>query len=125
MSISMASIFMLAAAAGLAGAGLMQAAEQAKFHLPVAAHWGSVVLQPGDYNLWLPDVAAGERMFRIERDGKTVRELPLVTDVQKTSESSYLELRQIDGDYFVRELSFGPTGRAFTFSVPKTRQRLG
>ncbi len=54
INLSVNRIFNIAVLTAFAGAGLMQAAEQAAFHLPVTAHWGQVVLQPGDYKMSLP-----------------------------------------------------------------------
>ena len=125
MSSSIGRMVTFATLAAFAGTGLMQAGQQASFHLPVEAHWGKVVLQPGDYKMSLPDLSIGERTVRLEGDHNTVNELPLVTDVQKSSNKSEIELLRVDGTYFVREFSYGPTGKTFIFSVPKAaRQQL-
>ncbi|MBV8812593.1 MAG: hypothetical protein JO033_28300 [Acidobacteriaceae bacterium] len=58
MSVSMGRIVKFAALAAFVGAGLMQGAEQATFHLPFTAHWGHAVLEPGDYKLSLPAPSA-------------------------------------------------------------------
>ncbi len=98
----------------------MQGAQQkGTFHLPVAAHWGSVTLQPGDYFVTLPDLSLGERTFRVTGDGKTILEMPIAIDLQKESKTSQLELWQIEGNYFVRGFSSAAAGETFTFSVPK------
>lgn len=125
MSSSIGRIVTFATLAAFAGTGLMQAGQQASFHLPVEVHWGKVVLEPGDYKMSLPDVSIGERTIRVERGHHTVNELPLVTDLQKTSNNSELQLLRVDGAYFVREFSYGPTGKTFVFSVPKAvRQQM-
>lgn len=112
-----------AALATLACAALMQAAERDRLHLPVAAHWGSVLLPPGDYSLALPDNAQGESSFSVEGSGKTMRQIPLVTNFGQPSQTSWIILQKIDGHYFVREFSSGRTGKSFVFSVPKTGRR--
>lgn len=123
MSVSITRLTKWAALAAIAGAGLMQAAEQATFHLPVAAHWGLSVLQPGDYRMSLPQPSLNERTLLVAGTGQTTRPLPLVTDTRERSKTSYLELWQIDGQYFVHELSVGPSGKSFTFVVPKSGHR--
>jgi hypothetical protein len=123
MSISIGRIINFAALAAFVGTGLMQGAQQATFHLPVTAHWGKAVLEPGDYKMMLPAPSAGQREFLVQGPRQTVLELPLVTDVQNISSSSHLKLYEVNGDYFIRELSFGPEGKTFTFSVPKTSHR--
>lgn len=124
MSMSITRVTTFAALAAFACTGLMQAEEHASFHLPITAHWGSVVLEPGDYRIAFPDASMGERTFRVEHTGgKTVRELPLVISPQQNSDRSSLRLQEIDGDYFIREFSSGPTGKSFLFPVPKTNHR--
>ncbi len=124
MSVSMGRMVKFAALAAFVGAGLMQGAEQATFHLPFTAHWGQAVLEPGDYKMLLPAPSALRMELLVTGPHKTVFELPLITDVQHISNSSHLTLWKLDGDYFVRELSFGPSGKTFTFSVPKTSHRV-
>jgi hypothetical protein len=122
MSVSIGRMINLGALAFISTA-LMQAAQQGTFHLPVTAHWGQVVLEPGDYRMAFPSPSAGQMEFLVQGPHKTVYELPLVTDVQNISSRSYFKLDAINGDYFIRELSFGPGGKIFTFSLPKTGHR--
>ncbi len=123
MGISIARIIQSAGIVAFASTGLMQAAQQATFHLPVAAHWGSVLLKPGDYHVSLPEISQGERAFRVTGNGKSMFELALTTDVRNASKHSQLELLPVNGNYFVREFSYGPIGRTFTFAVPKASRR--
>ncbi len=102
----------------VAGTALMQA-EQATFHLPVAAHWGNAVLAPGDYRMELPDLALGHPQFRVEGDGKAVYALPKVTDFTRTSNSNYLKLSEVDGEYYVCGYTSGLDGKEYTFFTPK------
>ncbi len=121
MNISIGRVINFAALAAFVGTGLMQGAQQATFHLPFAAHWGHAVLEPGDYKIVLPSLSAGQPNFLVEGAHKTIFALPLLTDIQdNTSSRSYFKLSNINGDYFIRELSFGPGGKTFTFPVPKT-----
>lgn len=124
MSGSIARIITSAAFVALAGTGLMKGEEHATFHLPMAAHWGSVLLAPGDYSLSLPDLSIGDVALRVAGAGRTVYEMPSVIDRKETSNKSRLELWNIDGNYFIRELAYGPTGKTFTFFVPKPSHRV-
>jgi len=123
MNFSISRIIHLASLTAFAGTGLMQAAEQASFHLPFAAHWGQTVLAPGDYKMYLPERSTGDMKFLIRGAGKAVYATPLVAGTKHISASSYLSIRAVDGNYFVREFSSGPDGETFTFPIPKTAHR--
>jgi hypothetical protein len=117
MRFSLAHIFSVTALAALTGTASMQGAT---FHLSTPAHWGEVVLAPGDYKLSLPAPSLGRVAFRIEGAGQSVFAFPVSTnDAQSNSASSYLKLSEIDGAYFIREFSSGATGKTFTFAMPK------
>ncbi len=96
-----------------------QAAEQASFHLPVEAHLGSNVLKPGDYKMSLPEVAFGEFRVRIVGADKTVSIFPQITDSASPAKSSYFELTQIGGQYYIRAFNSSVSGKAFVFNTPK------
>lgn len=120
MRISSTHTISLAALLAFAGTATMQAAEQAKFHLTAPAHWGQAVLQPGDYRVLLPSLSLGQMGLRIEGAGQTFYTFPLTTDKSENySDYSYLKLSDVNGTYFVRELSSGVSGRTFIFPVPK------
>lgn len=123
MNTSIGRIVTFAAITAIAGTELMQGAQLAAFHLPVAAHWGQATLEPGDYKIYLPEPSTGETQFLVRGAHKTIYALPLLTTGKNISASSYLDLREINGVYFVRELSFGPAGETFVFHVPKTGRR--
>jgi hypothetical protein len=123
MNILVGRILNLAALAAFASTGLMQGAQQATFHLPVTAHWGRAVLEPGDYKMSLPAPYPGENQFLVRGARHSAFELPMLTDIKKPSRSSSLQLVKINGNYFVRQVSIGSTGKTFTFSVPKTSHR--
>jgi hypothetical protein len=117
-------LFSFAAIAALAGAGLMQGAQQGTFHLSTAAYWGQALLQPGDYRILLPDPSLEQVQLRIVGPERTVFALPLTTYYEDNESSSYLKLSQIDGNYFIREFTSGYSGKKFTFSVPKRSRHL-
>ena len=123
MRVSPAHFFSLVVLAAFVGPAAMQGA-QATFHLPIPAHWGQVVLAPGDYKLLAPNLSVGQPMFRIDGEGKSAFALPKVTDnSEHYSKSSYLTLSEIDGSYYVKEFSSGATGKTFTFATPSDHRR--
>lgn len=118
MSSSIIRIVSLAAFAAFAST-VMQAAQQATFHLPVAVHWGRAVLQPGDYKMSMPAISLDQVAFRIANADRAIYALPAGTHPQKNSDSSFLKLVEVNGEYFVGEFSSGPDGKVFKFPVPK------
>ena len=120
MTLPISRISKFAAIAIFATSTLMQAAQQASFHLPVEAHWGNSVLAPGDYNIVVQLPSFGTTELKLEHEGKAVFELPLTTDVQRDSDANYLKLENINGQYFVTEFSSGQMGEKFNFSLPRS-----
>lgn len=123
MNFSLARIYQFTAIALFAGSALMQGAQQGTFHLPVEAHWGLTVLEPGDYSLSLPALSLGETQIVVQTGRKMVFEMPAITENQPYSASSFLKLSSIDGEYFITEFSSGATGKMYTFTVPKAVRR--
>jgi hypothetical protein len=123
MRISIAHIFTWTAVAAFAGVASMQAAQQGRFHLPTEAHWGRTVLQPGDYTINLPIASTGELMLRVQGEGKNVFELPRLTNREEYSNSNYLTLQKIDGEYFVTSFRSGASGKTYDFFAPKPKHR--
>lgn len=118
MNASIKSMFAFVAI-GLVGACTSQAAVQAKFHLPITAHWGKAVLAPGDYNIRISDLTSGRNQVLIEGEGNIIYEMPVAVDPLSTDSASSLQLVQTDGNYFVREYRSGFAGKTFTFGTPK------
>jgi hypothetical protein len=123
MNNSLVRISRFAALVALGGTALMQASQQATFHLSVVTHWGKAVLQPGDYKMSLPDEALGQRELKVEGNGRTVYVFPIVADSRDKGGSSRLEVRKIDGEYFVHGFESGVLGKEFTFFTPKAGHR--
>jgi hypothetical protein len=113
----------LAGVAALASIGVMQGAVQGRFHLPTEARWGQVVLQPGDYTIELPTLSLDESHMIVQGEGKRVFETPHLAQSGRYSDSSYLKLTMVDGEYYVTEFSSGITGQTFGFQVPKAARR--
>jgi hypothetical protein len=108
-----------AALIAIGGTALMQASQQATFHLSAVTHWGHTVLQPGDYKMSLPDDALGQRQLKVEGNGRTVYIFPIVADSTEKGGSSHLEVTEVDGQYFVHGFASGVLGKEFTFYMPK------
>ena len=119
MSIMMNRILGAAALGALLGAGCMQGAVQAHFHLPVTAHWGQSVLAPGDYKIKIMDLSAGPNQVVIEGQGKTIYQMVKMTDLDPLAHKSSLQLVERNGQYFVQSYRSGDVGKIFSFSVPK------
>ena len=115
---SLNRIITFALLASALGGSTTYAAQQARFHLPFAAHWGNVVLEPGDYTLSAPSLSTGIAQFYVHGGGTSAIQLPLSTETKETSQSSYLKFVSVNGTYFLREYTSGPTGKTFTFKVP-------
>jgi len=124
MNFSINRIFGFVALAGLAGACCSQAAVQASFHLPVSAHWGIATLAPGDYRIQVRDLTAGNKQVVIEGKGHTMYAMPVGVDRQDHLDKSSLQLVELNGDYFVRELRSETSGQTYTFQVPKQSHRV-
>ncbi len=106
--------------AGLLGASSSQAAVQAQFHLPVAAHWGSTLLAPGNYTIEVKGFEpGGSKQVGVQGAGPAAWRMPVATDTEAISNSSSLQLVEVDGEYFVREYRAGSVGKTFTFGLPK------
>jgi hypothetical protein len=120
MGVSLNRLFGALALAGLIGAGSMQASVQAQFHLPVAAHWGSAILKPGDYKILIRDLRFGPNQVVIQgEEGKAMYAMPLAIDPTSASGHSSLQLVERNGTYFVKQYRSASEGKTFTFRVPK------
>ena len=115
------SVFAIA----LSLSALQAKAQQATFSLPFEVHWGSAVLEPGEYRLSAPQATPSIRVFYLYGHGTTQMALSATTATDPELRSSYLQLVRVGDTYFVHEYISAATGRRFTFSVPKTiRQEL-
>lgn len=104
----------------LCGATLAQAAQQAEFHLPMAAHWGRTTLEAGVYRLTLPVRSIGESQVYVRGQQGGSYEMPMTIEDREIPSHSYVKLVKIDGEYFVKEYGSKTDGRVFTFHVPKS-----
>ena len=119
MAISINRVLGAVALAALLGAGCMQGAVQAHFHLPVTAHWGQAVLAPGDYKVKIMDLNSGPNQIIIQGEGKTFFAMVQNADDEALSKSNSLQLVKRDGTYFIKQYHSGYVGKTFSFNVPK------
>ena len=120
MSLSLNRILVLGIlSAAVTFAAGNSAGGQATFHLPVEAHWGLAVLEPGDYRITSPDLSHSPETFLIRGPGGGAFVLPFVTNTQESSKKSYLTLERVNDTYFVTNYSVGPVGKEYLFATPK------
>ena len=103
------------------GIGLMamQAnAQQGTFNLPVQAHWGNAVLQPGEHRVQVP-LPLGQTVVYLRTGERTQMTVPLTTESIAGSSRSYLHLSKVNGEYYVDAYQAGISGQRFIFPKPK------
>jgi hypothetical protein len=93
---------------------------EATFNLPVEVHWGLAILKPGKYTINVPLAQSWPQQMSLTRNGKVVASLmPSTESAGSESNESYLQLVSVAGTYYVGEYRSGPTGKQFTFLIPK------
>lgn len=116
----MKKLFVSFVVAGLFGVSALQAESvQARFHLAVAAYFGSSSLAPGDYRISLFEEQSGLKCVVIQSQNTRVEEFPLALQKDVPPGRSSLQLVKSDGNYFIREYRSQYTGRVYTFALPK------
>lgn len=91
---------------------------QVSFTLPVRAHWGRVLLEPGRYTVEMPFTMSWPRV--IVRGSETEVEMyPMTQSSGVETEISYLRLVNVGGSYFVREYVSAGMEKVFTFTMPR------
>jgi len=86
------------------------------FTLPVEAHFGSVVLQPGEYSILQ---VAGTDAIRVRGDGGTATILPSAVGARTESEHGTITLANVNGTFVFTRFECGTLGSSFEFRVPK------
>jgi hypothetical protein len=114
------SVSVLALAVGL-GASQANAQEvRGNFNLPFEAHWGNVVLQPGEYALRISTAtSAAHPVMYISQEGRTVMVLAGPSG-RAESDRNYLKVDSVGRAHVIREFNSAVLGQRFTFSVPKS-----
>ena len=121
MNFSISRIFASVALAGFIGAATSQAGVQAKFHLPMTAHWGIAVLAPGDYTLSVVNVNSGLKELMVQGEGHTMYLMPMGVDHNRSEGASFIQLVERNGNFFVRDFNSSVSGQTFSFNVPKVK----
>jgi hypothetical protein len=98
-------------------------ANEATFKLPVSAHFGNAMLQPGEYRMTISSPVTSINVIYLYGGGKVQATLPALTDTQELSDRSYLQLANVGGTYFVTKYISGVNGKTYTFDIPKAARR--
>jgi hypothetical protein len=113
------ALFTVLAAATAATAS----AQQASFHLPFEAKWGSLVLPAGDYTVHLPEPALGSREVLLQ--GPTSGFIMAMTSdtygdrIAASSKGDYLQLVKIGDVYYVAKYEEASMVTTIFFKTPK------
>jgi hypothetical protein len=111
----------------LAGLALPASAQnyKAKFTLPFEAHWGAVVLEPGDYTITKSSVSAIP-ILSVTGNGRTASIIAGPAEVMEPSNGGgRLELTEVNGTHVVTRFYAATAGKDYTFAIPKPLSRNG
>jgi hypothetical protein len=114
------SVSILAVAAGLTASQANAQALKGTFNLPFEAHWGTAVLQPGEYRMSIARQPSTLPVIYLTSQGKTVMVLVGSSRAIPESERSYLRIENIGQAHVIREFNSGVTGNQLIFLVPKS-----
>lgn len=92
----------------------------ASFTLPMEAHFGNKVLEPGDYKIYR---IAGMSAIRITGDGGTATVMASSVDSHVDLEKSRLTLINVGGAYSLKRFDSGTAGSRFDFVPAKELRR--
>jgi hypothetical protein len=98
-------------------------AQQATFHLPVQATWGSLVLPPGDYTVHLPHPSPGTGELLLQ--GPTAGFIIATSgDVyggraEPPAHGDYLQLVKVGDTFYVAKYEEASMDTTFFFKTPK------
>jgi hypothetical protein len=115
MSWTLSAILLAASYVGTAQA---QQASLGTFTLPVAAHFGSVVLQPGEYRI---SALTGTSFIRVAGEGGIATILATSIDPQAGRDHGKLTLANVNGTFALQRFESGVTGTRFDFDIAKLR----
>jgi hypothetical protein len=113
------SLSLFALAVGLTASQANAQSAKGTFNLPFQAHWGTAVLEPGEYTISLPPASSMSPIVQVSGQGKTIM-VVMGMSGSTDSERSYLRIENIGQAHVVRELDYGATGRLIRFPVPKS-----
>ena len=91
------------------------------FELPAPAYWGNLLLQPGQYTIWMSTEAREALpvpIIHLSGEGVNAAFLALARP-EPESGRNVLDIATIDGTYVVRAFNAGSLGESFVFGVTK------
>ena len=106
---------------GLAGAETVRGT----FKLPIAAHWGKILLAPGEYE-FVVDTASATRLVTItsKDTGWSGMVLASAVDDARPSSGSLMTLEKSEDTAYVKTVYLKDAGVALEFSMPKAMAKL-
>jgi hypothetical protein len=95
------------------------------FKLPAAAHWGRMMLAPGEYE-FVVDTSSATRIVTVtsKQTGRSSMILASAIDDDRMSSGSKLKMAGADGVTYVKTLYLKDAGVALEFSVPRPMTKL-
>jgi hypothetical protein len=96
-------------------------AQQGEFTLPVQAHWGAAILEPGQHTVRVPQ-KIGQTLVSLSSSADTQMAIPLTAELIPQSSRNYLHLVKVNGQYYVDVYQSGVTGKRYIFPKPKAAQ---
>ena len=126
MSLFVNRISSFAAVATLMCAAAASAsAQQAQFHLPFQAKWAGIVMPPGEYRVSLPERSLGRSTFLVHGPTGSNFVMPMTADILRSEPAKpYLQLVNVDGEYFVKKYEGGAGNLTFFFATPKPSHKV-
>jgi hypothetical protein len=91
-----------------------------RFTLPVEAHFGKTVLEPGEYTI-LP--VAGGNAIRITGEKRSATILAASIDPRREMTHSRIMLQNVNGAYVFIRYESGTMGKSFDFRIDKSVRR--
>lgn len=117
---------MMSFAGAIAYLGLAAAsasAQQAQFTLPMEAHWGKALLEPGVYTVKFPNAADPTPILHLTGNGKSVSVMLQSRDADdRIGAHGKLILRDVDGSYVVESISDPISQESYLFAMPKVHE---
>lgn len=124
MNWSISRLIAVSAFAAALGLGASQAnAQRATFDLPVEAHWGGTVLNPGSYILNAPFSQSGIHIFYLQGNTGSKIVVPTIVNNEPAVGRSRLKLVRVDGTYYIQEFVSAANNTTLKFHVPRANHR--
>jgi hypothetical protein len=106
----------------IAGTAATASAQQATFHLPFEAKWGSLVLPAGDYRVQLPEASIDKHEILVQGPAQGFI-MAVTTDTygerMAAPDHDYLQLVKVGDVYYVTKYEEASMDRTIYFKAPK------